>query len=67
MPGQPEPPRFLTASEAADILRLTRWQVVNLCRDGKIRATKPFKQWLINPEDLEAAIDAGFKRDRGAA
>lgn len=52
--------RYLTTSEVADTLRLSVWQVVNLCRSQKLRATKPSGQWLIADDDLQAFIDAGY-------
>lgn len=54
-----ERPEFLTAAEAADILRVGSWQVVALCRDGELRATKPGKKWLIRREDFDAYLAAG--------
>ena len=52
--------RYLTTAEVADTLRLSVWQVVNLCRASKLRATKPSGQWLIRPADLEAYLNASF-------
>lgn len=52
------PPAFLTAAEAAEILRTSPWVVVKLCRESALRATKPHKSWLIDPEDLAAYIEA---------
>lgn len=51
-------PTLLTASEAADILRVGTWSVVKLCRDRELPATKPGKAWLIDLDDLRAYIDA---------
>lgn len=51
------PAKFLTAPEVAEILRVGTWQVVNLCRDGKIPATKPGKSWLIAESDLNAYLE----------
>lgn len=68
MPKPPsEPRKYLTTAEAADILRLTTWQVVNLCRDNKLRATKPFGKWLIDPDDLDKHIAAKFNQSGDAA
>lgn len=55
----PERRVFLTAAEAADILRVGSWQAVALCRTGELKATKPGKQWLIDPADLDAYIESG--------
>lgn len=57
------PRRLLTAAEAADVLRITPIQAVKLCRTGELRATKPGKAWLINPEDLDAYLDAHSNDD----
>lgn len=51
---------FLTANDVAPLLHIGRYQVVELCRDGKLRATKPGKTWLILPEDVEAYIAAAY-------
>lgn len=48
----------LTADEAAEVLRIGPFQVVVLCRTGQIRASKPGKSWLIDPDDLRAYLDA---------
>jgi len=59
--------RYLTTAEVAETLRLSVWQVVNLCRSGKLRATKPSGQWLIRPTDLDAFIEAGYERQPAAS
>ncbi|WP_158546618.1 helix-turn-helix domain-containing protein [Haloferax sp. Atlit-4N] len=51
---------FLTANEVAPRLRMRSYEVARLCREGKLRATKPGKTWLILHEDLEAYIAAGY-------
>lgn len=55
----PQRPTFFTAAEAGEILRVGSWQAVALCRTGELKATKPGKQWLIDPADLDAYIAAG--------
>lgn len=50
--------RYLTADEAGEILRVGPFQVVKLCRSGELRATKPGRQWLIEPADLDAYLAA---------
>lgn len=57
---------YLTAAEVAPILRVTRWQVVNLCRDGKIPATKPSGTWLIAESDLRAFLESGSNQAASA-
>lgn len=50
--------RLLTVTEAADILRTNQWSVTSACRDGRLRAYKPGRRWLVPadaiPEYLEA-------------
>lgn len=48
----------LTATEAAKQLRVGPMQVVTLCRDGSLRASKPGKSWLIYQADIDAYIAA---------
>lgn len=50
---------YLTASEAAAILRVSRHTVLLLLRDGGIKATKPGKRWLIAQDDLDAYLAEG--------
>lgn len=45
-------PKMLTAAEAADILRCGPWQVVKLCRDKELVASKPGRAWLISEDAL---------------
>lgn len=48
----------LTAPEVADLLRCGTWQVLQLCRSGALRASKPGKSWLIDPADLKSYLEA---------
>jgi excisionase family DNA binding protein len=48
----------LTAEDVAAVLRIGSWSVVQLCRTGQLRASKPGKSWLIDPADLRAYLDA---------
>lgn len=50
------PNRYLTAAEAAEVLRVGPWAVIKLCRDGALPATKPGKAWLIESTDLDAYL-----------
>lgn len=49
---------YLTAAEAAEILRTRPMSVVALCREGVLPATKPQKHWLIRQADLDAYLEA---------
>jgi excisionase family DNA binding protein len=51
---------FLTANEVAPLLRMGRYQVIKLCREGKLRATKPGKTWLILREDVDAYVRSAY-------
>lgn len=59
--------KFLTTEEVADVLRLTTWRVLQLCREKKIVATKPAGQWLIAEDDLRTYIASGSNQDGDAA
>lgn len=50
-----EPP--MTADEVAAYLRTSAWSVVKLCREGKLRAAKPGRAWLITHADFEAYLE----------
>lgn len=49
---------YLTAADAAKVLRCTPYTVATMCRAGTIAASKPSKAWLIKPADLDAYITA---------
>lgn len=51
--------KHLTTAEVADTLRLSVWQVVNLCRDGRLRATKPSGKWLVTEAALADFLESG--------
>lgn len=56
-------PEYLTAAEAAKVLRVGPWQVIKLCRAKELPATKPGKSWLIDPADLDAYLAAHHNRE----
>jgi excisionase family DNA binding protein len=59
-------PEYLTAAEAAQILRLAGpYRVSRLCQAGKLKAHKPegTLQWLIDPADLKAYIEGTDSQD----
>ena len=57
--------KYLTTEEVAAVMRLTTWRVLQLCRDGKLPATKPAGQWLIAQSDLDAYIASGSNQPAG--
>lgn len=63
----PDPSPYLTAAEAADILRMTPIGVIRLCREGKLPATKPAGKWLISRDDLQAHLEAAHNTNRAAS
>lgn len=58
--------RFLNAEQVAPMLHIGTYQVMKLCREGRLRATKPGKSWLILPEDVEAYIAGGYNDSASA-
>lgn len=63
----PTPSPYLTAAEAADLLRTSPINVVRLCRDGRLPATKPAGKWLILRADLDAHLNATHNRNNQKA
>lgn len=57
----------LTASEVAKVLRVGDFTVIELCRSGQLRASKPGKSWLVDPADLRAYLDAHANRPAATA
>lgn len=58
---------MLSVKEVSDILQITPQQVRNLCRDGKMKAEKVGKSWIINEADLEgycSSTSAGVAEDQ---
>lgn len=56
----------LTATEAANILGMTRRSIINLVAQGKVRAQRgPRRAWLLNADDV-ASVAAGRSPDLGA-
>lgn len=46
----------LSTKQAAEILHCTQSHANLLCRQGKIKAIRPFGHWMIDKEALEAKI-----------
>lgn len=42
--------KYYTATEVAAILRCTETHVNRLCRNGRLKAIKPFGKWLVEKE-----------------
>lgn len=58
---------YLTAAEAAVVLRVGPYAVLELCNSGQLLASKPGKMWLIARADLTDYIEAHSNRGRGVA
>lgn len=50
-------PTYLTVAEAAEVLRCTPFEVRRLCNNGKLKAAKPGKVWLITPDALRDFVE----------
>jgi len=48
---------FFTTDEVADILRVSRKAVTDMCRLGRIGATKVGERWLIPRESLDVYLN----------
>jgi excisionase family DNA binding protein len=47
---------LLTVQEAADRLRVSRWSVYNLIRDGQLRTVKIGRRRLVTPAALAECV-----------
>ena len=55
---------WLTTTEVAERLKRTDHSVRRLCFDGKLRATKDGRQWLVAEEDLDDYLNVKSNRPR---
>jgi excisionase family DNA binding protein len=58
---------FLTVAEVAAVLRVDPESVGDMCRTGRLPATKPAGRWLITTDDFAAFLAAGSKQPQDAA
>jgi excisionase family DNA binding protein len=56
--------RLLTTEEVAARLHRSEPSVRRLCFDGKLRATKDGRQWLVLEEDLDEYVNSKSNRPR---
>jgi len=56
----PSGPRFLTASEAAEHLRVSKMTIYRLIRAGKIPAVQVGKSYRVRVDDLERYLDSSY-------
>jgi excisionase family DNA binding protein len=58
--NSPGGPRFLTASEAAERMRVSKMTVYRLIRAGKIRAVQIGKAYRVRESDLEEYLNSSY-------
>ena len=58
----PGGPRFLTASEAAERMRVSKMTVYRLIRSGKLPAVRIGKAYRVREDDLERYLNASYVR-----
>ena len=61
----PSGPRFLTASEAAEQLRVSKMTIYRLIRAGKIPAVQVGKSYRVRVLDLERYLDSSYVNNSG--
>jgi len=57
----------MTAAEVAPIIRASVYQVTQLCKTRKLRATRPAGKWLIEPAAIREFLEAGIPSDQDQA
>lgn len=58
----PGGPRFLTALEVAERMRVSKMTVYRLIKTGKLRAVRIGKTYRVRDEDVEAYLDSSYVR-----
>lgn len=58
--SSPGGPRFLTAWEAAERMRVSKMTVYRLIRSGKLPAVRVGKTYRIQDEDLERFLNSSY-------
>lgn len=56
----PSGPRFLTAAEAAERMRVSKMTVYRLIRSGKLPAFQIGKAYRVREDDLERYLDSSY-------
>lgn len=56
-PGIDDPDRLFTVDEAASWLRVSRWSVYNLIRDGQLRTIRIGRRRLVTRAALSACVE----------
>ncbi len=63
--SSPGGPRFLTASEAAERMRVSKMTVYRLIRSGKIPAVQIGKAYRVRETDLEQYLNSSYVKSAG--
>lgn len=63
--SSPGGPRFLTASEAAERMRVSKMTVYRLIRSGKIPAVQIGKAYRVRENDLEQYLNSSYVNSAG--
>lgn len=58
-------PRFLTAAEAAERMRVSKMTVYRLIRSGKLPAVQIGKAYRVREDDLEGFLDSSYVNAAG--
>ncbi len=58
--SSPGGPRFLTALEVAERMRVSKMTVYRLIKTGKIRAVRIGKAYRVRDEDVESYLDSSY-------
>ena len=58
--SSPGGPRFLTALEAAERMRVSKMTVYRLIKTGKLPAVRIGKAYRVREEDLESYLDSSY-------
>ena len=61
-PNSPSGPRFLTALEVAERMRVSKMTVYRLIRSGKIPAVRVGKSFRVRDEDVDKYLDSSYVR-----
>lgn len=60
--SSPSGPRFLTALEVAERMRVSKMTVYRLIRAGKIPAVRVGKSFRVREDDLDKYLDSSYVR-----
>ena len=63
--SSPGGPRFLTASEAAERMRVSKMTVYRLIRSGKLPAVQIGKAYRVRENDLEQYLNSSYVNSTG--